>query len=120
MAKITANQRQNKIAADQTKIQKDWASASSTINRLTLELKEFASWKNNNYLNDGGDFDKDDIDSLNAQFIAIYTELQSNMVLLAGIGAIPSEDLSVYKANNDQYITDNAIDIIRYDKRYQV
>ena len=61
MAKITASQRQYLIAQDQTKIQKDWAAASSTINRLTLELKEFAAWKNDNFLNADSDFDLEDM-----------------------------------------------------------
>lgn len=120
MAKITANQRQNSIAADQTKIQKEWSRASSTINKLTLELKEYAAWKNFNYLNGNNDFDADDISTLNAQFTKIYTELQVNMVLLAEIGNIPDDDLKIYEVNNDQYIADNNIDVVEYDKRYQV
>ena len=120
MAKITANQRQTAIGNDQTKIQKEWAAASSTINRLTLELKEYAAWKNFNFLNGNSDFDLEDMETLNAQFTAIYLELQSNMVILAEIGAIPSDDLAVYKTNNDKYIADNAIDVVEFDKRYQV
>ncbi len=119
MAKITANQRQNKISTDQTRIQASWATASSTINRLTLELKEYAAWKNFNYLNGNNDFDAEDIASLNAQFNGIYSELQANMVLLAEIGAIPDVDLAVYATNNNQYIADNNIDVVDYDKRYQ-
>jgi hypothetical protein len=121
MAKITANQRANAIAADQTKIQKEWAAASSTINRLTLELKEYAAWKNYNYVNGNSDFDKEDIDTLNAQFLAIFTELQANMVLLGEIGNIPNNDVGLYEANNNAYIAANpSIDVIEYDKRYQV
>lgn len=120
MAKITANQRQNSIATDQTKIQKEWAQASSTINRLTLELKQYAAWKNFNYLNGNNDFDADDIATLNNQFTAVYLELQSNMLLLAEIGAIPNADLAVYEANNNQYISDNGLDVAEYDKRYKV
>ena len=119
MAKITANQRQTAIGSDQTKIQKDWATASSTINRLTLELKEYAAWKNDSYLTDK-DFDADDILQLNAQFLVIFSELQANFILLAEIGAIPSDDLAVYKTNNDQYISTNNLDVIEFDKRYQV
>jgi len=120
MAKITANQRQNLIASGQTKIQKEWAAASSTINRLTLELKQYAAWKNFNYLNGNNDFDADDMTTLNAQFTAINDELKANMVLIAEIGDIPNADLAVYETNNDQYISDNNIDVVEYDKRYQV
>lgn len=120
MAKITATQRQTAIAVDQTKIQKEWASASSTINRLTEELKKYAAWKNYNYLNGNSDFDAEDIATLNTQFHAIVSELQSNMLLIAEIGAIPNADLAVYESNNNQYIADNGIDVADYDKRYQV
>ena len=120
MAKITANQRQNSIASDQTKIQKEWSNASSTINKLTLELKQYAAWKNYHYLNGNNDFDAEDIQTLNNQFTSVYLELQSNMLLLAEIGAIPNADLAIYEANNNQYITDNNIDVADYDKRYQV
>lgn len=119
MAKITANQRQTAIGNDQTKIQKEWAAASSTINRLTLELKEYAAWKNDSFLSDN-DFDADDIIQLNNQFLVIFAELQSNFTILSQVGAIPSDDLAVYKTNNDKYIADNAIDIVEFDKRYQV
>jgi len=120
MAKITASQRQNAIATDQTTIKKEWARAASTINRLTLELKQFAAWKNDNFLNPNSDFDADDMATLNAQFITDYSALQSNMAELAVIGAIPHADLDIYKTNNDKYILDNNIDVIDYDKRYQV
>jgi len=120
MAKITASQRQNLIATHQTTIQKDWAAASSTINRLTLELKEFAAWKNDNFLNADSDFDLDDMNTLNAQFTTIYLELKSNIDSLLEIGGLPSTDLAVYKSNNDQFIADNGIDVIEYDKRYKV
>ncbi len=120
MAKITAIQRETAIAADQAKIQKEWASTSSSINRLTLELKEYAAWKNYNYLNGNSDFDAEDMATLNAQFQAIVSELQSNMILIAEIGAIPNADLATYETNNNQYILDNGINIAEYDKRYQV
>lgn len=120
MAKITANQRANLIAADQTKAQKDWAAAASTINRLTLELKEYAAWKNHNYLNGKSDFDSEDIETLNNQFLEVFGSLQANMATLTDIGAIPNADLAIYEANNNQYIADNSIDVNEYDKRYQV
>ena len=41
------------------------------------------------------------------------------MLLLAEIGAIPDVDLAVYATNNNQYIADNNIDVVDYDKRYQ-
>lgn len=120
MAKVTANQRANAIAADQTKIQSEWARVSSTVNKLTLELKEYAAWKNFHYLNGNSDFDAEDMATLNAQFNSIYTDLQVNMGLLAEIGAIPDADLAIYEANNNQYIVDNNINVEDYDKRYQV
>lgn len=121
MAKITANQRQNLIATDQTKIQKEWSRVSSTINKLTSELKQYAAWKNFNYLNGNNDFDADDMATLNAQFTSIALELQANMVLIAEIGDIPDADDAVYESNNNQYIADNPeIDVVDYDKRYQV
>lgn len=120
MAKITANQRANAIAEDQTKKQKEWLSLASTFNRLTLELKEYAVWKNYHFLNGNNDFDAEDIATLNAQFTSIYSSLQANMATLGDIGAIPNADLAVYEANNNQYIADNSIDIAEYDKRYQV
>ena len=120
MAKVTANQRANAIATDQTKIQSEWARASSTINKLTLELKQYAAWKNFHYLNGNNDFDAEDMTTLNTQFNSIYTDLQANMVLLAEIGAIPNADLAIYEANNNQYIADNNINVEVYDKRYQV
>lgn len=119
MAKITANQRANAIAADQTKIQKEWTGVSSTINRLTLELKEYAAWKNKQFL-EGNDFDADDMTALNSQFTAIAGELQANMALIAEVGAIPNADLAIYKTNNDTYIANNSINVVEYDKRYQV
>lgn len=120
MAKITAAQRQVAIAADQAKIQKEWAAASSAISRLTLELKEYAAWKNYNYLNGNSDFDAEDIETLNNQFLTVYSELQANIALLTDIGSIPNEDLDVYKTNNDNYIAENNINVAEYDKRYQV
>ncbi len=99
---------------------KEWAAVSSTINRLSSELKEFAAWKNDNFLNDDSDFDLDDMNTLNDQFTVIYLELMSNMDSLLIVAGLPSADLAIYKSNNDQFITDNGIDVIEYEKRYKV
>ena len=87
MAKITAIQRAGAIASDQTRIQKEWAKISSTVTRMTLELQEYAAWKNYHYLNGNNDFDADDIATMNNQFNTIYAELQTNMNLLDEIGS---------------------------------
>lgn len=120
MAKITAKQRGDLIAADLTQKNKDWNRVASDMNRFTQELKSFAPWKNFHYLNGKGDFDNEDIAIVNTKFQSLVDSIKVNIVEIEAILAIPNEDLGIYLANNEQYLIDNpSIDLVEYDKRYQ-
>lgn len=121
MAKITAKQRSDLIAADLTNKNKEWNLIGSNLNRLTQELKEFAAWKNYHFLNGKNDFDLEDIGIVNNQFQTVFNSIKNNILELDEIAAIPDQDLSIYLSNNNQYLTDNpSIDLVEFDKRYQV
>jgi len=119
MAIVTAAQRTKKIADEQETIQKSWARIASDIQRETDLLKQFAAWKNDNFINNKGDLDIEDMDAIHNQFSELFSALSANMSILNDVGNLRDANIEVFKTNNDAFIASHNIDIHEFDKRYQ-
>ena len=120
MALITANQRQNAIAKEQTALKTTWAKVISDLTRETDLLIKLVAWKNKKFLDGSGDFDAEDMTLLAAKSNTVITKLNANIAKLEEIAEIPDVDLAVYATNNDAFIAKYGVDVADFDKRYQV